>query len=682
MNKQWISGLALTVFLSACTGGRSAPQTANIALPPQTNSEIAPLPKGTRLPGAVATPATGNINPLLGIPSRLGPISSIGLGNGVVPVTPPPLLPGSFTGNIGYYDADISVIEKSTFNGKILDATGQAIAGAKVVARSLNPSVPYQAEMETAGGVYAFNNAPSGVQIEITVILPDQTTLSRVEVIKSNKQGDPNANQFNLQIGVTPAASGSPAPTPTPVPTPTPIPLLEPTPYPSPQPTATPAPVVTPPPLADSDFFYFSYDDSASTAGVALSKEALKLQQLPDPSLLRPWEFLNAAHFEHEAQVSLGLFKVSMGLWKYPTLGAQGMDTYEFGAHVSSPVISQNQRRNLVLTVVLDVSGSMDEAAHPKNGLSKFSLARSTLLALKANLKSGDIVNLVTFSDGAEVRFENYQLVTSELNFEQTVLNLSTEGGTDLESGMKLAYNLARKYYDSQKINRVLMLTDAFANAGDTDVNRVSYHTRMNNAEGIYFSGLGYGHDFNEAFLNQLTEAGKGAYFSMIHPGDVERAMGDRFMGLINVAARDVRFRLEFPKALKRSFSAAEQSSQQAEKVQATNFSYNTSQFFLEQMQASGDSALMQQKIRLLISYTDPLTSQPKVEWTEKTLAELLGKDLENIKDAHLITLLLRFLKGEVNKEQVNQELAVLGPRQSALAQEYLNLLQMALKLK
>lgn len=189
------------------------------------------------------------------------------------------------------------------------------------------------------------------------------------------------------------------------------------------------------------------------------------------------------------------------------------------------------------------------------------------------------------------------------------------------------------------------MMTDAFANVGDTDVNRVSYHTRMNNAEGIYFSGLGFGHDFNEA-------------------------------------ARDVRFRLEFPKALKRSFSAAEQSSQQAEKVQTTNFSYNTSQFFLEQMQASGDSALMQQKIRLLISYTDPLTYQPKVEWTEKTLAELLGKDLENIKDAHLITLLLRFLKGEVNKEQVNQELAVLGSRQSALAQEYLNLLQIALKLK
>lgn len=205
MNKQWISGLALTVFLSAC-GARSAPPMGHTFAPmPQTNSEIAPLPKGIRQPVIMATPIRSYANPfqpVSGIPSWVG---SGSLRNGVIPTAPPALVLGGFTGNTGM-----------------------------------------------------------------------------------------------------PVAYSTPMP--------------ETTPYPSPETTAIPAPAVTPPPLADSDFFYFSYDDSASTAGVALSKEVLKLQQLPDPSLLRPWEFLNAAHFEHEAQVSLGLFKVSMGIWKYSTI--------------------------------------------------------------------------------------------------------------------------------------------------------------------------------------------------------------------------------------------------------------------------------------------------------------------------------------------------------------------------
>jgi len=94
--------------------------------------------------------------------------------------------------------SDISVIEKTTFNGKIFDDTNSPLDGVTVKVKSLNSSVPFEAETVTAGGTYAFNNAPSGVQVEILSSKAGFTTRKRVEVLKSNKQGDPNANRYDF----------------------------------------------------------------------------------------------------------------------------------------------------------------------------------------------------------------------------------------------------------------------------------------------------------------------------------------------------------------------------------------------------------------------------------------------------------------------------------------------------
>ena len=93
---------------------------------------------------------------------------------------------------------DISVVEKTTFNGKVYDDTNAPLDGVLVTAKSLNSSVDYEVSTTTAGGTYAFNNAPAGIQIEITASRQGYTTRRRVEVLKSNKQGDPNANRYDF----------------------------------------------------------------------------------------------------------------------------------------------------------------------------------------------------------------------------------------------------------------------------------------------------------------------------------------------------------------------------------------------------------------------------------------------------------------------------------------------------
>ncbi len=97
--------------------------------------------------------------------------------------------------------SDISVVERTTFNGKAFDDTEAPLDGVTVTAKSLNSTLPFEATTTTAGGAYAFNNAPAGVQIEISASKPGFTTRRRVEVLKSNKDGDPNANKYDFGAG-------------------------------------------------------------------------------------------------------------------------------------------------------------------------------------------------------------------------------------------------------------------------------------------------------------------------------------------------------------------------------------------------------------------------------------------------------------------------------------------------
>lgn len=97
----------------------------------------------------------------------------------------------------------------------------------------------------------------------------------------------------------TSANQSAPSATATPAASPTPMASASasaaPSASPSETPTASPteadvaAATPTPEPL-QTDFFYFSYDDSASTAGVEQTKYALKTNNLPQPAWVRPWE--------------------------------------------------------------------------------------------------------------------------------------------------------------------------------------------------------------------------------------------------------------------------------------------------------------------------------------------------------------------------------------------------------
>lgn len=675
--------------------------------------------------------------------------------------------------------SDISVVEKTTFNGKVYDREGKPVDGAIVTAKSLNSSVPYEVRTTTAGGTYAFNNAPGGVQIEITLTVPGAAPRSRVEVLKSNKTGDPNANRYDFGTEDGESANGSgefgspyngvsllpeviavsPARNEKIVDQTAPIVLT----FSEPMlkssveqfivvervendlrqpafdaedfdiswnsagtavtlrfkdglqferyqeyevgfvpgtvikdlegmgrsekyfkltesdyenrfdfrvlnlrlaqamPTAGPTPL--PPPKKARDSYYFSYDDSASVGGVELVKHALEADRLPSPQWGKPWEFLNYEPFDHVGQVSTGTFRVSLGLWKYDDAANPYTASYEVGAHVTAPYRCKATRPALNLTLLVDVSTSMSEdagLAGPEGGKvpSKLELVKAGLKDLSDSLRSGDIVNLMLFSNKPFVEVENYVVGSDdEKKYLSGVDKIAPLGGTNLQLAIEEAYRLAQKNYDPKKLNRVLMLTDAKPTEGLTDMDLIRQKAHANDRAGIHLSVLGFGYDHNQALLDEMTEAGRGAYYTIQTASDMKEAVRDRFIPLIDLVARDVKFKLEFPGWMRQSASAAEQVSQDASKVRPSNFSANTSQYFWEQFRANRDEYRGDQTVKVLISYTDPASGEKKLETLEKRLDEILGQDAGNLKAAHMVQLTTSLVKGSISPEAARAEL-------------------------
>jgi len=415
--------------------------------------------------------------------------------------------------------------------------------------------------------------------------------------------------------------------------------------------------VVDPEIDSEETSFFFSYDESSSTASRDLALSALDNGRKPDPALGRAYEFLNAEQLVTSSSESVGPFNVSMGLLQslnddIPTSTETTDSIYGLGVSIVGPTQTMQSRRNVVLTVLLDISGSMDSsyADETSNDItSLLDVAKLGLIEMQQSLKAGDVINLVTFATQADVLLEAHSPTSNSLT--NTIQGIVTTGSTDIENGVDLAYQVANRTYDANKANRVVIITDAYVNTGELDPNEIARHTTINGLEGIHFSGVGVGAFFNDSVLNTLTDVGKGSYSAMITPEDAQRIFTRGFDRFLNPAVRDVRFQLTYPQEMDQLQSFAEEISTVAAEVQTINFSFNSSQYFLELF--SGPSQLSTDgELRLDITYEDD-NGQAQSAFLSKGVNAILGQDADEIRAATAVVTLAELINGNLTCDNV-----------------------------
>ena len=385
-----------------------------------------------------------------------------------------------------------------------------------------------------------------------------------------------------------------------------------------------PSPQPEPSPIPDSDMgyedwgqaIYLSNDDTMSLSSAQRILYAIDHFQPLPLEHIRPHELLNYFSFDTE-EVQDGFdFSVTGDL--IPDPKDQGI--YSLALAVRGRPVDTVSRRNAVLTLVVDRSGSMSDEG-------RMDYLKRGLLRMVDELKTGDMVNLVVFDHEVCVPMQNFVVGRDARDkLEKTIRALKPRGATDLHEGLSQGYALADAGYRSDASNRVVLITDALTNTGVTDEQMISMISKYYDTRRIRLSGVGVGREFNDSLLDRLTERGKGAYVFLGSEAEVDAVFGSRFISLIETTALDVHFRLHLPPSLRMNVFYGEESSTVKEDVQEIHYFADTEQLFLSDLMARGRKLRPQDDVMLTVEYKDPETDAALTEEYAFNLKEILNR--------------------------------------------------------
>lgn len=371
---------------------------------------------------------------------------------------------------------------------------------------------------------------------------------------------------------------------------------------------------------------YLSNDDTMSLSSAQRVIFAID-KFLPVPlEHIRPHELLNYFSFETAAVQPTDDFSVLAEVAADPK--QEGI--YNLALAVRGRAVDKQARRNANLTFVVDRSGSMSDEGrmdYLKRGMRK----------MIGELKTGDLVNVVLFDHDVCVPVENFVVGRDRPDaLEQAIDRMKPRGSTDVHAGLTRGYELADRAYQPTYNNRVVLVTDALANTGNTDPRTMAMVSKFYDERKIRLSGVGVGTEFNDALLDKLTEKGKGAYVFLGSEAEVDAVFGARFISLLETTAMDVHFQLHLPPSLRMNVFYGEESSAIKEDVQAIHYFANTSQLFLSDLMARGKKLRPQDQIMLTIEYEDPESGQKMVEERAFTLGDI-EREAYNLRKGRLL---------------------------------------------
>ena len=372
---------------------------------------------------------------------------------------------------------------------------------------------------------------------------------------------------------------------------------------------------------------YLSNDDTMSLSSAQRVIYAIDKFLPLSLAEIRPHELLNYFSFETAPVPPQDDFSVLADIAPDPK--QEGI--YNLALAVKGRPMDTQSRRNTNLTFVIDRSGSMSDEGrmdYLKRGMHK----------MMGQLKTGDLVNMVLFDHEECTPIENFVVGRDKPEILQRAIDkMKPRGSTDVHLGLSKGYAVADAAYQPTYNNRVVLITDALANTGDTDPRTMSMISKYYDSRKIRLSGVGVGREFNDALLDKLTERGKGAYVFLGSEAEVDAVFGPRFISLLETTAMDVHFQLHLPPSLRMNVFYGEESSVVKEDVQAIHYFANTSQLFLSDLMARGGKLRPQDQIMLTIEYEDPETGAEMVEEQAFTLGEISQEDAFNVRKGRLL---------------------------------------------
>jgi Ca-activated chloride channel family protein len=186
-------------------------------------------------------------------------------------------------------------------------------------------------------------------------------------------------------------------------------------------------------------------------------------------------------------------------------LDGESMSMVQLG--LNTPVtIDPGTRPPLNLAVVVDVSGSMESAG-------KIDYVRQGLAQLINSLDDGDRIAIVTYATNALLPFAMQPVGGNRATLLDIAAGLNASGATNLYGGLQLGYQQLQAAYDSDRQNRVILLSDGQPTEGNTDPDAILSMSAGFNSEALAITTIGLGTAFNASLMRGLSEQGHGNHY-------------------------------------------------------------------------------------------------------------------------------------------------------------------------
>ncbi len=274
---------------------------------------------------------------------------------------------------------------------------------------------------------------------------------------------------------------------------------------------------------------------NANRASFDVAAASLDHGRWPEPATVRPEEFYNAFNYREPLPVSDAPLAIHTEQASSPWKAGQDI------LRIAVRTRASGRPRHLPLNVVvlLDQSGSMER--HDRRVIVQLALQ-----SLAKNLQAQDRISIVGFARETRIWIDGSpgDRAAQELS---RLSELVPEGGTNLELALKTAYELARKHYRPQGLNRVILLTDGAANLGNTETASLQAEVQRQRRSGIALDCFGIGWDgYDDERLEALTRNSDGRYAFLNRPPQVETDFHHHLTDALSVAARNVKVQLSF----------------------------------------------------------------------------------------------------------------------------------------
>lgn len=196
-------------------------------------------------------------------------------------------------------------------------------------------------------------------------------------------------------------------------------------------------------------------------------------------------------------------------------------------------------RQNLQLAVVVDHSGSMADGSMES--------VKKALRTLATKLGQEDEVLLVQFNENADLMMGPSRM-GNPTQFLQNVDKLEPDGGTNIESGLRMGYEqLAKLPARAGATKRLMLFTDARPNIGATDEGSFQAITKQYADQGIGLSAFGVGVDFGQDLIYHISQLRGGNFFYLGTQERIATVFDKEFDYLVTPIAYDLKITVKTP---------------------------------------------------------------------------------------------------------------------------------------